>query len=389
MHAELVDQAKRGDREAFDALARLTGDRCMAIAFRILRDFDLADDAVQSALLTAWREIRALRDPALRALAPPDPDQCLLRRGQASPALVGRDPAPARRARARARRVPDRRTPGPARARLPAAHRRAARRPGLPPLPRALHCARWRIASVSPSGPSSPACITPSGRSEPASRLTLGRRRVPGANGMTAHHDLDRELTPSSGGPDRAARPVVRRGPRSHRTDTTAGRHRPVEGSRHEQVRNLSASARPPWSYSSSSDPNFSVRPAACSALAPTPTPTPEATLESTPEPTATPEPSAPPLTQSFTSTLHGIPCRTPKDGPLRRRPSPGPIRFPTLSGPLADLLHDPTLRDHLFLAIASQPIGDSTPEDWVAEQLASDEDARQPSRSPWTAPPG
>jgi RNA polymerase sigma-70 factor (ECF subfamily) len=65
VHAELVEQAKRGDREAFDALARLTGDRCMAIAFRILRDFDLADDAVQSALLTAWREIRSLRDAAL------------------------------------------------------------------------------------------------------------------------------------------------------------------------------------------------------------------------------------------------------------------------------------------------------------------------------------
>ena len=65
MHAALVIQAKQGDREAFDALARLTGDRCMAIAFRILRDFDHADDAVQSALLTAWREIRALRDPEL------------------------------------------------------------------------------------------------------------------------------------------------------------------------------------------------------------------------------------------------------------------------------------------------------------------------------------
>ena len=63
MYAALVDQAKRGDREAFDSLARLTGDGCMAIAFRILRDFDLADDAVQSALLTAWREIRALRTP--------------------------------------------------------------------------------------------------------------------------------------------------------------------------------------------------------------------------------------------------------------------------------------------------------------------------------------
>ena len=65
MHAALVEQAKRGDREAFDELARLTGDRCMAIAFRILRDFDHADDAVQSALLTAWREIRALRNPDL------------------------------------------------------------------------------------------------------------------------------------------------------------------------------------------------------------------------------------------------------------------------------------------------------------------------------------
>ncbi len=65
MHAALVTQAKQGDREAFDALARLTGDRCMAIAFRILRDFDHADDAVQAALLTAWREIRALRDPEL------------------------------------------------------------------------------------------------------------------------------------------------------------------------------------------------------------------------------------------------------------------------------------------------------------------------------------
>ena len=63
MHADLVAQAQRGDREAFDALARMAGDRCMAIAFRILRDFDLADDAVQAALLTAWIEIRALRNP--------------------------------------------------------------------------------------------------------------------------------------------------------------------------------------------------------------------------------------------------------------------------------------------------------------------------------------
>jgi RNA polymerase sigma-70 factor (ECF subfamily) len=57
-----VDRAKGGDGEAFDALARTVGDRCMAIAFRILRDADMADDAVQAALITAWRELRTLRD---------------------------------------------------------------------------------------------------------------------------------------------------------------------------------------------------------------------------------------------------------------------------------------------------------------------------------------
>ena len=60
----LVDQAQRGDEDAFDALARMVGDSCMAIAVRILRDPHLAEDAVQSALVTAWRELRTLRDPS-------------------------------------------------------------------------------------------------------------------------------------------------------------------------------------------------------------------------------------------------------------------------------------------------------------------------------------
>lgn len=63
MHTALVEQARQGDREAFDSLARLVGDRCMAIAVRILRDVDLAEDAFQVALITAWRELRGLRDP--------------------------------------------------------------------------------------------------------------------------------------------------------------------------------------------------------------------------------------------------------------------------------------------------------------------------------------
>ena len=64
MQVELVEQAQRGDAEAFDSLARMVGDRCLAIAVRILRDTGLAEDAVQGALITAWIELRSLRDPS-------------------------------------------------------------------------------------------------------------------------------------------------------------------------------------------------------------------------------------------------------------------------------------------------------------------------------------
>ena len=53
----------RGDREAFGMLVNLTSDRMYAIATRILRDSHLAEDALQSTLITAWRELPRLRDP--------------------------------------------------------------------------------------------------------------------------------------------------------------------------------------------------------------------------------------------------------------------------------------------------------------------------------------
>jgi RNA polymerase sigma-70 factor (ECF subfamily) len=60
---DLVEQAQRGDREAFAILARSHGDRLMAIAQRILRDVGRAEDAVQQTLVIAWRELPGLRDP--------------------------------------------------------------------------------------------------------------------------------------------------------------------------------------------------------------------------------------------------------------------------------------------------------------------------------------
>jgi len=61
--SELVVRAQRGDHEAFDALATAAYHRLYAIARRILRDGYAAEDAVQDALVKAWRDLRALRDP--------------------------------------------------------------------------------------------------------------------------------------------------------------------------------------------------------------------------------------------------------------------------------------------------------------------------------------
>ena len=60
---DVVERAMRGDREAFGLLVNLTSDRMFAIATRILRDSHLAEDALQSSLITAWRELPRLRDP--------------------------------------------------------------------------------------------------------------------------------------------------------------------------------------------------------------------------------------------------------------------------------------------------------------------------------------
>ena len=63
MDDDLVIRAQRGDREAFGLLASQIADRFLAVARRILRDIDLAEDATQQALLDAWRDLPRLRDP--------------------------------------------------------------------------------------------------------------------------------------------------------------------------------------------------------------------------------------------------------------------------------------------------------------------------------------
>jgi hypothetical protein len=104
--------------------------------------------------------------------------------------------------------------------------------------------------------------------------------------------------------------------------------------------------------------------------------PTPSAEPSASPGPSLSPPAVAASLTQSFTSTLHGISMSYPEGWTAQTASGPWTdSTFPLNFGqPHADWLSDPVLASDLFLAVASQPIGDSAPEDWVAAQMASGE---------------
>jgi RNA polymerase sigma factor (sigma-70 family) len=63
MQRDLAERAREGDHDAFSALVDGSIGRLYAVACLILHDRDLAEDAVQEALVAAWKDIRGLRDP--------------------------------------------------------------------------------------------------------------------------------------------------------------------------------------------------------------------------------------------------------------------------------------------------------------------------------------
>lgn len=58
-----VERARRGEHDAFTSLIDVHLARLDAAARLILRDPELARDAVQEALIRAWRDLPGLRDP--------------------------------------------------------------------------------------------------------------------------------------------------------------------------------------------------------------------------------------------------------------------------------------------------------------------------------------
>jgi hypothetical protein len=105
-----------------------------------------------------------------------------------------------------------------------------------------------------------------------------------------------------------------------------------------------------------------------------------------TPGASQSPEPP-PPLTQTFTSTLYGYSVSYPKGWAAQAATEPWTADSPrtgasdvgSVMGPQADWLYDlrfPIFPNHAqrYVGIASQPIGDSSPEDWVAAQMARED---------------
>ena len=63
MDRDLVERAVAGDPAAFNELARVSIGRLYGIAQLVLRDPERAADVTQDALVAAWRDLSALRDP--------------------------------------------------------------------------------------------------------------------------------------------------------------------------------------------------------------------------------------------------------------------------------------------------------------------------------------
>ena len=63
METELVVRARSGDHGAFALIVASIARRFHGVAYAILRDRTLAEDAAQAALVAIWRDLPRLREP--------------------------------------------------------------------------------------------------------------------------------------------------------------------------------------------------------------------------------------------------------------------------------------------------------------------------------------
>ncbi len=75
-----------------------------------------------------------------------------------------------------------------------------------------------------------------------------------------------------------------------------------------------------------------------------------------------------PPLTETFTSDRYGITISYPNGWVTRPATEPWTTGVPDFMSNGGDIVYDPVREGHLWIAVASQPIGDTTPDAWAAD---------------------
>jgi hypothetical protein len=104
------------------------------------------------------------------------------------------------------------------------------------------------------------------------------------------------------------------------------------------------------------------------------PSPSPRPTPAASPSPTVPPY-APPPVTGSFTSDIHGFSMSYPEGWRARAATEPWPTSsLPTFDEPHGDILFDPVRMDHLFLAVASQPLDGRSLNDFATGLSAQEE---------------
>ena len=84
---------------------------------------------------------------------------------------------------------------------------------------------------------------------------------------------------------------------------------------------------------------------------------------------------TAPPaLTETFTSNMHGVSAAYPAGWTARAASEPWTTAEWTFEDPRVDIVHDPSLADHLFLGLGSMPLGATSADQWIADRLAVNE---------------
>ena len=99
--------------------------------------------------------------------------------------------------------------------------------------------------------------------------------------------------------------------------------------------------------------------------------------------PSVSPRPSASPSTlaaspaasnETFTSERHGFSISYPTGWVARPATEPWTKDVPDFMSKAGDAIYDPIRQGDLWISVASQPIGASSPDQWAAEKLAFDD---------------